>query len=321
VSAHASAPIVVTGGAGFVGRALCARLAAAGASVTAVTRRPETLAAGVGVRAVGDITAATEWAPLLAGARAVVHLASRAHAPAAGDALGWIEGEAAAARALAQAAGRAGVERLIFLSSVKVLGERTDGAAFRADRHPAPEDVYGLAKWRIEEAMRAITASGGPALTIIRPPLVYGPGVKANFRALLRLVDSGLPLPFAGIANRRSLVFLDNLIDLLEIALDHPAARGGTFLLRDAEEVSTPELIRRIAEALGRPARLVSCPPTLLRLTARMLGRAEAADRLLDSLRIDDTATRARLGWRPRVTLEDGLAATARWYREARVPR
>src|SRR6266851_1725884 len=211
---------------------------------------------------------------------------------------------------------RGGVERVVLVSSIKVLGEATDGVPFRAGRPAAPADAYGFVKWCLEEAMRgAAAAADGPALTVIRPPLVYGPGVKANFRALLRLVDRGLPLPFASIANRRSLVFLDNLVDLVEVALVHPAARDGTFLLRDEEEVSTPELIRRIARALGRPARLFACPPSLLRLAARAAGRGAAADRVLGSLSIDDAATREQLGWRPRVALDDGLAATCRWYR------
>ncbi len=307
-----SAPVVVVGAGGFIGRALVARLAERGAPVSAVVRRPVAVPRGVTLHAIGDITAATDWSPLLHGARAVVHLASRAHAPLGAD-RDWIEGEAAAAAQLARAAGRAGVERLVLVSSIKVLGETTDGVPFRAGRPAAPEDGYGFAKWCIEEAMR--TAAAGPALTVIRPPLVYGPGVKANFHALLRLVDRGLPLPFASIANRRSLVFLDNLVDLVELALAHPAARDGTFLLRDEEEVSTPELIRRIARALGRPARLFACPPPLLRLAARAAGHRAAADRLLGSLSIDDTATRDQLGWRPRVALDDGLAATCRWYR------
>jgi nucleoside-diphosphate-sugar epimerase len=274
-------------------------------------RRAVTLPCGVTFHAIGDITAATDWSPVLQGARAVVHLASRAHAPPGAD-QGWIKADAAAAAQLARAAGRAGVERLLLLSSIKVLGEATDGVPFRAGRPAAPEDAYGFAKWCLEDAMRG---AAGPALTVIRPPLVYGPGVKGNFRALLRLVDRALPLPFAAIVNRRSLAFLDNLIDLVELALTHPAARDGTFLLRDDEEVSTPDLVRRIARALGRPARLFPCPPALLRLAARAAGRGAAADRLLGSLSIDDWATRDRLGWRPRMALDEGLARTCRWYR------
>ncbi len=307
-------PVVVTGAGGFIGRALVERLAARGVPVVAVLRRPAALPSGVTVQILGDITAATPWSPLLAGARAVVHLAGRAHAPEAADPR-WIEAEAGTAAALARHAKDAGVSRLVLLSSIKVLGERTPERPFSAAQAPAPADDYGRAKWRVEQAMRA---AAGDILATLRPPLVYGPGVKANFLALLRLVDRGLPLPFGSIDNRRSLVFLDNLLDLIDAALAHPAAAGGVFLLRDQEEISTAELARRIAAALGRPSRLLPCPPGLLRLAARLAGRAGAADRLLSSLRVDDRATRERLGWRPRVGLAEGLAATARWYRESR---
>ena len=314
VSDSHAAPVVVVGAGGFIGGALVARLAARGMPIRAVVRRAVAAPPGVSVHAIGDITATTEWPALLRGARAVVHLANRAHAAADAE-QDWIEHDAAAAAQLARAAGRAGVERLLLMSSIKVLGEATDGVPFRAGRPAAPEDAYGFAKWRVEETMRLACAAAGPALTVIRPPLVYGPGVKANFRALLRLVDRGLPLPLANIHNRRSLVFLDNLVDLVEVALSHPAARDGTFLVRDAEEVSTPELVRRVARALQRPARLFPCPPGLLRLAARAAGRRGTADRLLGSLSIDDTATHDRLGWSPRIALDEGLAATARWYR------
>src|SRR6185437_3391623 len=195
VSPSQSAPIVIVGAGGFIGRALVARLAERGAAVTAVMRHAAAVPPGVTRHAIGDITGATDWAPLLRGARAVVHLASRAHAPLGAD-LGWIEGDAAAAAQLARDAGHAGVERLVLLSSIKVLGEATDGVPFRAGRPAAPGDTYGFAKWYIEEAMRHAGAAT-PALTVIRPPLVYGPGVTANFRALLRLVDRAPPLPFA----------------------------------------------------------------------------------------------------------------------------
>jgi nucleoside-diphosphate-sugar epimerase len=309
----AEAPIVVTGAAGFIGRALVERLARRGAAVVALVRQPLDLGPGITVRAIGDISPATDWSGYVAGARALVHLAGRAHA-AVEDEQEMIESEAATAAALARSAVGASLERIVLMSSIKVLGEATVDLPMRAHRPPSPEDVYGLAKWRSEEAMRSVA---GERLTILRPPLVYGPGVKANFRALIRLVDSGLPLPFDGIDNRRSLVFLDNLVDLIEVALSHPAAAGETFLLRDDTDVSTPQLVRRIAAALGRKARLFSVPPPLLQFVAAAVGRGAAAERLIGSLRVDDLATRERLGWRPQVGLDDALAATCRWYRLA----
>lgn len=310
-----AAPIVIVGGAGFIGRALGERLAGRGLPVLAVTRRAVALAPDIAVHAIGDITPATDWAPVVAGARAVVHLASRAHAPLdEGGNHAWIENDAQAAARLAAAAQRAGIARLVLLSSIKVMGEATRDQPFRADQPIAPADPYGIAKARIEEAMR-LAAPSGPALAILRPPLVYGPGVKANFRALLRLADRGLPLPLASIGNRRALIFLDNLLDLIEILLTGATPASGVFLLRDEEEVSTPELVRRMARSLGRSARLFPCPPGLLRAAARLAGRSAAADRLLGSLQIDDAATRAALGWHPRLGLDEGLAKTGQWYR------
>ncbi|HXP32212.1 MAG TPA: NAD-dependent epimerase/dehydratase family protein [Stellaceae bacterium] len=311
-----SRPVILVGGAGFIGRALAAQLAARGIPVVAVTRTPVSLGPGIVVRAAGDLSAATDWPSLLAGAGMAVHLASRAHAPIAASAEeDWIAAEAATAAALGHAAGRAGIERLVLMSSIKVLGETSGATRFRAIDIPAPRDAYGRAKLRIEDAMAEAASESGVPLVVLRPPLVYGPGVKANFLALLRLVDRGLPLPFASIDNRRSLIFLDNLIDLVALALSHPAAPGNRFLLRDDDEVSTPALVRHIAQALGRPARLFPCPPALLRGFAALARRAETAERLLGSLRVDDGATRAMLGWQPRVTLADGLAATCRWFR------
>jgi nucleoside-diphosphate-sugar epimerase len=318
VSDSSARPIIVTGAAGFIGRALVERLARERLPVRALLRRAAPLPGGVESQITGELDAAADWAQLLANGRAVVHLASRAHAPRPADQRGFVEREAAGAAALARAAVAAEVERVVLVSSIKVLGESTSALPFRAHQPPAPEDAYGLAKWRSEEAMREIA---GERLTIIRPPLVYGPGVKANFRALIRLVDSGLPLPFASIDNRRSLVFIANLVDLIALTLTHPAAGGGIFLLRDDDEVSTPELVRRIARALGRPERLFPFPPPLLQRAATALGRAGAAARLVGSLRVDDLATRERLGWRPCVSLDDGIAATCRAWRAAEPPR
>jgi nucleoside-diphosphate-sugar epimerase len=276
----------------------------------AVVRQPSVLGPDVVVRAAGTLGPDSDWPALLAGAGAVVHLASRAHVALA-DERHAIESDAATAAALARAARSAGVPRILLMSSIKVLGEATPSLPFRGHQPPAPEDAYGLAKWRMEEAMRV---EAGDTLVILRPPLVYGPGVKANFCALLRLVRSGLPLPFAAIDNRRSLIALDNLLDLVEVALAHPAALGETFLLRDDEDVSTPELVRRIARAFGRKPRLFPFPPTLLRRAAALLGRATAAERLIGSLRVDDLATRERLGWRPHHSLDETLAATCRAF-------
>jgi nucleoside-diphosphate-sugar epimerase len=302
--------VLVLGAGGFIGRALVSELAARGESVIAATRAPLSFGPGITVRATGTLGAATPWPALLADARAVVHLASRAHAePGPGE--DWIETEAATAQALAAAARQAGIERIVLLSSIKAHGEANGARPFRADDALAPADPYGRAKARIEAAM----AESYAPLVVLRPPLVYGPGVKANFCALLALVARGVPLPLASVANRRSLVYLDNLVDLIAVALTHERAAGHAFLVRDDREVSTPDLVRLLGHALGRDARLLPCPPGALMALARLVGRAGDVERLVASLSVDDSATRATLGWRPRVALEDGIAATCRWYR------
>jgi nucleoside-diphosphate-sugar epimerase len=286
---------------------LVARLAAGGGPVIAAARQAAPQAAGIVPRLTGTLSAATDWPALLGDARTIVHLASRAHAPAeTGDA--WIAAEAATAASLARAAAAAGIERIVLLSSIKAHGEDSGAGRFHASDPLAPADAYGRAKVAIEAAMSAERCP----LVVLRPPLVYGPGVKANFRALLGAVARGLPLPLASVANRRSLVFLDNLVDLVAVALTHERAPGGAFLLRDDDEVSTPDLVRLMARSLDRPARLFPFPRALLGAAARISGRGAA---LLGSLTVDDSATRATLGWHPRVTLAEGIAATCRWYR------
>jgi nucleoside-diphosphate-sugar epimerase len=298
--------VLVLGAAGFIGRALATRLAARGVRVVAASRGGLDCGAGIEARVTGALSVATDWGALLADVESVVHLASRAHAPPErGDA--WISAEAATSGRLAAATRRAGLKRVVLLSSVKAHGA---AGHFRSDDPLRPADPYGRAKVAIEQAMR----EAGDALVVLRPPLVYGPGVKANFSALLRLVASGAPLPLASIDNRRSLVFLENLLDLIETALADPDAGGQSFLLRDDDDVSTPDLVRLIAGAMGKRARLFPCPPSVLRGAAQLCGRGAAAERLLETLTVDDAPTRRALGWRARVSLADGIALTTRSF-------
>lgn len=307
-----SRPVVILGAAGFIGRALAVHLAANGVAVRAVTRGAATFATPIEARAAGTLDRNSDWHDLLSGARAVVHLASRAHVPA-GDAA-WFAAEHDTAAAIASAAAAAGVQRTILLSSIKVLGETTTDRPFSATSAPAPQDIYGRVKLAIETAMQQ---HGAPGLTIIRPPLVYGPGVKGNFRALLRSIDRGVPLPLAAIRNRRAFVFRDNLLALIATALAHPATDGQTFLVRDNDEIGTPQLVREIARRIGKPARLFPVAPQLLRVASKAIGRGDAAERLIGSLTIDDSATRARLGWQPPISLAEGLDITCRWFVDA----
>jgi nucleoside-diphosphate-sugar epimerase len=312
------AHIVVLGAGGFIGGSLAARLAALGAAIRAVTRRPTALPSGLSAIAMGDLTPHTDWTQVLDGARGVVHLASGSN-PSAGAATSadWVETEVAAAAHLARCAVTARVRQLVLVSTIKVHGEETyPGAPLTADCPPAPADIYSKVKLRTEQAMAEVVASSGTALAVIRPPIVYGPGVKGNFRALLRLVRHAPVLPFASIKNRRSLIYRENLIDLIVEVLRRPVPVRGVFLARDGEDLSTPELIRRIGRHFGRTPILLPSPDGALSLAGRMLGQAAAVDRLTQSIEVDDRATRMSLGWVPRVGVNEGLAATCRWFLE-----
>jgi UDP-N-acetyl-alpha-D-quinovosamine dehydrogenase len=308
--------VVVTGAAGFIGRALCGGLVEHGHRVLGLTRAPAEPIPGVEIRPIGEITARTCWPEHLAGADIVIHLANRAHRSVSAGAASH---EAEAAATLARAAAANGVRRLVYMSSVRAMGETTrPGAPFLPTDPPLPREAYGRAKLAIEQALATVVRETGGELVILRPPLVYGPAVKANFRALIRLAASGLPLPFAGIANRRSLIFLDNLVDAAVRAALHPAAAGHVLLARDAADLSTEELIRQLAAGLGRPARLFAMPQAILAVCRRLPALGGFFARLTLSLQVDDSATRHLLGWTPPVSPEIGLAATARTFREER---
>ena len=217
---------------------------------------------------------------------------------------------------LAKAAQRAGVRRFVFVSSIKVNGESTNGLPFTVNDTPQPQDAYGTTKREAEDVLRQIGADTSMEIVILRPPLVYGPGVKGNFLRLLQAIARGMPLPLASIHNRRSLVYIGNLVDAIITCMDAPAAAGKTFLVSDGEDVSTPALIRKLAAALGRSPRLLPCPPALLHFGAALLGKRAAMMRLTGSLTVDASALRQELGWQPRYSLDQGLTATAQWYHQ-----
>lgn len=293
--------VLVTGATGFVGRAVCLRLAKAGIPV-----RP------AGRAEIGDLAQPIDWAPHLDGATAVVHLAARVHVmrdDAADPLAAFRRINRDATALLAAAATQAGVSRFVFMSSVKAMGEGRDAPYTAADT-PAPADPYGISKWEAEKALKGI-ALGRMDAVVLRPPLVYGPRVGGNFHTLLRSVDRGVPLPFGAVRNRRSLISVGNLADAVAWALQAPP---GTYLPSDRRDLSTPVLIRAVAAALGRPARLIAVPPAWLRAAGTLLGRRAAIDRLLGSLTVDG----ALPGWTPAETPAEALAATAAWYRGAR---
>lgn len=301
--------MLVTGASGFVGRALWDELAACGHVAVPVVRRDSGL---TGEAAVGDIGPSTDWRVVLQGCDAVVHLAARVHniGRTERDALARYRAtNTEATLNLARQAVRAGVKRFVFVSSIKVNGEGGD-APYRETDVPAPEDAYAISKWEAEQGLSRIAQETGLEVVVLRPPLVYGPGVKANFRRLLDAVARGWPLPLGAIENRRSLLYLGNLVDAIRLCIEHPEAAGQTFLVDDGQPVSTPELIRAVANAMGCRARLLPVPVGLLEFAGVLVGKRAAMGRLTGSLWLDSSLIRARLGWMPPHSMAAGLAAT-----------
>lgn len=301
------------GASGFVGRALLQRLQAMPQyRVTASTRRPVVSdAANVTWAPMEDLAALPDWSGVLTDAHAVLHLAGRAHVmreQAADPLAAFRATNTAGTLHLARQAAQAGVHRFVFVSTVKVHGESSaPGASFRETMAPHAQEPYALSKHEAELGLRAIAERTGMEVVIIRPPLVYGPGVKANFAALMRAAQRGWPLPLGAIDNLRSLVALDNLVDFILTCLDHPAAANQTFLVSDGEDLSTPDLLRRLGAALDRPARLLPVPAPLLIAGAALLGRRAAAERLCGNLQVDIRKARTLLGWAPPITVDEGL--------------
>ena len=310
--------VLVTGAGGYVGRAVVGDLVAAGYDVHGLVRQETVLGHGVEVKVVTDMVDAAENHGVLYGVDVVIHLAARVHrTDEAGDDFldRYMEHNVSATRRLALAAARAGVERLIFVSTVKVHGD--DGERPCAEDDPTrPDDAYGISKLRAEQALAEVRAETGLATVILRPPLIYGAGVKANFRTLLRLADSLLPLPLGGIdGNRRSYLYLGNLLSTVRKVVTEPEAVGRTYLLRDGEDVSTTALVARLRSAFGRKRRLVPVPAGLLSAAASISGKSAIIEPLTGSRRIDDSRIRRELDWHPPYTLDQGLAATAAWFR------
>ena len=308
--------ILVTGASGFVGRALCDSLAAGGRVPRKAVRRPP--AGAPDTIAVGDIGPDTNWKVALEGVRCVVHLAARTHVlrESTTDPLSeYRRVNVLGTERLAREAAASGVRRIVFLSSVKVNGECTLEHPYTEDDAPRPEDAYGATKQEAEQVLARLAARAKLEVVVLRPPLVYGPGVKGNFLRLMDIVARGVPLPLGSIANRRSLIYVGNLVDAVIRAIDLPQAAGRTYLASDGEDASTPDLVRGIAGALRVRARLFPFPPPLLRIAATLSGRGAEISRLTGSLQVDSSRIRRELGWNPPFSLEQGLDETARWYR------
>ncbi|WP_409316559.1 UDP-glucose 4-epimerase family protein [Pseudomonas sp. KCJK9016] len=309
--------VLVTGATGFVGEALVFRLLRDKVFSPVAAVRGETRLSGL-CRVVAFDMGDRALLPPLAGIDVVVHCAARVHvmyesAEGALERFRKINVEGTVR--LARSAAEAGVKRFIFVSSIKVNGEMTlPGVAFKADDVPAPLDPYGLSKCEAEDALRAISVETDMEVVVIRPPLVYGPGVGANFLSMMRWLERGTPLPLGAIHNHRSLVALENLVDLLNVCISHPEAAGNTFLVSDGEDLSTTQLLRRMASALGVKPRLLSIPSWVLKTGASLIGRADLAQRLCGSLQVDISKTIDRLGWSPVIGVDDAFKRTAFQY-------
>lgn len=310
--------VLLTGASGFVGQGVLARLCQEDNVQVRVAQRglaaqfPE----GVDVALIDGLSVAQSWQQALHGIDAVIHCAARVHVmdEQAADPLAEFRAvNVEATRHLAEQAVAAGVRRFVFVSSIKVNGEQTaPGRPFTADAEPQPQDPYAQSKLEAEQALFAIARQSGLEVVVVRPPLIYGPGVKANFASLMRALQRRLPLPFGAIDNRRSLVARDNLVDLLLLCCRHPAAAGQVFLVSDGEDLSTAQLCRGLSKALGVRPRLLPVPAALLRLVGALTGRSQQVQRLLGSLQVDIAATRNRLDWTPPVSVEQALRETAR---------
>ncbi|MBU3595991.1 SDR family oxidoreductase [Polynucleobacter sp. 86C-FISCH] len=310
--------MLVTGASGFVGKALCNYAAGYDFQVSAVTRTPNEFGNNIQNIVCDDFSAAGSLLEGMRGVDVVVHLAARVHVmqESSDDAL-------AAYRAvnvdltlnLAKQAAAAGVKRFIYMSSIKVNGEKTPvGRAFSADDIPAPEDPYGVSKMEAEQALFELSKSTGMEIVVIRPPLIYGPEVGANFMAMMRWLARRVPLPLGAIDNRRSMVALDNLLNLILACTSHPKASGQVFLVSDDQDVSVTQLLMRLAHAMKVPAILLPVPSVIIKFAAVMLNKASVAQRLCDNLQVDIAKTKEMLNWTPPLSLDEGLQVTADWY-------
>lgn len=320
------ARVLVTGASGLVGHAVVLRGAELGIAMRGATRRPvHGLPLGVELALSPELAPGADWAAVLTGVDVLVHCAARVHVmrETATDPLASFRRvNAVASLDLARQAVNAGVRRMVFISTIFVNGTETRERPFRADDEIAPTSPYAQSKSEAESGLRELASLSGLELVVVRPPLVYGPGVRGNFERLLQFVNRGVPLPLGAIHNRRSLVGIDNLVDLILTCARHPAAAGETFLVSDGTDLSTTELLRRTAQALGCPSRLLPVPERLLRGVALLTGKRDVAQRLLGSLQVDIGKTRELLDWQPPVSVDEGLLRTARAFlRQAQADR
>ena len=320
ISTPESQRVLVTGASGFVGSALCRHFVAHGLDVIGTVRSlPATLVPGVEYRIVGELGTSTAWSDeVFTEVKIVVHCAARVHVMhdyAQDPLMEFRRVNTLGTENLAQVAAHTGVKRLIFLSSVKVNGENSQSDSPIDETSPtSPQDHYGISKLEAEQALFRIAAETGMEVVILRPPMVYGPGVKGNFLRLLKIVDSGIPLPFSLVNNQRSFIYLNNLTGVIAACLTDPAAVGRTYMVSDGEDISTAQLITQMAHALEKPVRLWPCPLRLMKLAGILVGKSDDISKLLGSLCINSNKIRDELGWIPSHTLTQGLSQIAAWH-------
>lgn len=310
--------VLVTGANGFVGRTMCEQLLVRGYAVRGAVRN-QVHSVEIETTPVGAIDGLTDWGKVLNGIDVVIHLAARVHvmhddAPDPLKEFRRVNTEGVAH--LARVAAAMGVKRLVYVSTIKVNGETTYGnRRFTEDDVPAPQDPYAISKWEAEQALHRAAMETGLEVVIVRPPLVYGHEVKGNFSRMLKALSKGMPLPLASMTNLRSLIYVENLVDALIACATHPSAAGKTYLVSDGEDVSTSDLLHQLGRAQGCHARLFPCPPILLKLAARIIGKTDQVERLLGSLRVDSGKIRRELNWSPKYTLQEGLKITGASFR------
>ena len=310
---------MISGAGGFVGKALCAELLRRGQSVSAAVRSGKSLIDNTEVIIIGAIDSETNWADALRDVDVVIHLAARVHVmrESATDPLAeFLKVNLHGTSNLARQAACFGVRRLVYVSSIKVNGEQTSATqSFTELDEPSPQDFYSISKWQAEQALWRIAQETGLEIVVVRPSLVYGPGVKGNFAQMLAVIAKHIPLPFASVHNRRSLIYLGNLVDALIACSTHPVAAGQTYLVCDGEDVSTPDLLRQLGDAMRCPAHILPFPPSWLRMLGKIFDKSDQVERLLGSLQVDSDKIRRDLNWVPPYTLQQGLQATAELHR------
>ncbi|MDI1307808.1 MAG: SDR family oxidoreductase [Methylotenera sp.] len=303
--------ILLTGANGFVGQAFYAEAITRGLNVLGVTRTNSALLHSINNILVGDIGGTTDWTLALEGCDVVVHLAARVHVmqETSNNPLAEFRRlNVVGTERLARCAAKAGVKRFVYVSSIKVHGEETSGNHIYCEQDvPAPQDPYGVSKWEAEQALHKIAKETGLEVVVVRPPLVYGAGVKGNFAQMLSVLARGLPLPFASVTNRRSLIYIENLVDALILCATHPAAAGQTYLVSDGEDISTSDLLKKLSLAMDKSPRLFPFPVALLKLAGRLVGKSDQIARIVGSLQVDSSKIRRELGWVPPFSVDEGL--------------